>query len=593
MVAIDLYSNSEFREDEDFIRSNVTSLNDRDRTSFTRASSLGPLRRYRIVAPLGRGGMAEVFLAAWEVAPQAHRPVVVKRLYAHLGDDPDLVQMFIDEARLACSLEHDNIVKTFEVGVIDGHCCIAMEHLAGQPLQQLLRLGWSRGGVPPDVSLYIAIRALDALAYAHDFRDHHGTPLGIVHRDISPHNIFVTNDGQVKLLDFGIAKAKGSKSRTETGYVKGKLAYIAPEQARAEPVDRRADIWSVGVVLWELLTGTRLFRADSDAATLSATLDAAIAPPSSKRPSIAPELDHIVMRSLKRNVAERYPSAWAMQQDLELFAQRCGLRANAADVSQLMHEYFLPQIAEQERMVFDLREQEQSKFDPPSEVPTVLLPVQATQEAMGQSVATPDFGELVTRSHRLVVRTLFGALLTTAGIAAVAIVALLVHLRRLEPPTPAPGTAPVVPAAAQLPVVANAQPVALVPSPEPAAAEAVSGDEGMPSLAASVKSRLTPTTSASARASRYHNTVTQVVPAPANTLPSSPSVEMGQLNLDSTPWSLVSSDGKQLGQTPLVGVKLSAGTHVLTLKNSEFGLETQYTVTIQAGKTVARRVGLQ
>ena len=241
---------SELELGYDLANSTILSLTQRTSSTVSDAIPLGPLARYRIVAPLGRGGMAEVFLAAWEVAPHVQRPVVIKRLYAHLGDDPELVQMFIDEARLACGLEHEGIVKTIEVGVIDEHCCIAMEYLAGQPLQLLLRHCREKGVLPVDVAVHIAIKALDALHYAHEAKDNRGISLNIVHRDISPQNIFITNDGLVKLLDFGIAKSDTHAGRTATGCVKGKLAYIAPEQAQALDVDRRADVWSMGVVLW-------------------------------------------------------------------------------------------------------------------------------------------------------------------------------------------------------------------------------------------------------------------------------------------------------------------------------------------------------
>ena len=192
---------------------------------------LGLLDRCTLYAPLGKGGMAEVFLAACEVAPRERRPVVIKRLYPHFGDDPSVVQMFMDEARLVCCLDHENIVKTLDVGTIGGHFCLAMEYLAGQPLQRLMRRTWSAGGLSIDLAVYIAIRVLEALEYAHDARDRQGRTLDIVHRDISPHNIFVTNNGLVKVLDFGIAKAKSHEGRTAAGLIKGKFAYLAPEQA--------------------------------------------------------------------------------------------------------------------------------------------------------------------------------------------------------------------------------------------------------------------------------------------------------------------------------------------------------------------------
>ncbi|MET0792669.1 MAG: serine/threonine-protein kinase, partial [Polyangiaceae bacterium] len=233
---------------------------------------LESLERYKLVARLGQGGMAEVFLAAWEVAPFVHRPVVIKRLHPHFNEDTRLVQMFLDEARLLTQLDHPNVVRTLEAGVIDGRCCIAMEYLEGQPLHRVLRRAYQHGGLAPELAVSIAISVLDGLHYSHETTGANGRALEIVHRDVSPQNVYVTNDGEVKVLDFGIAKANTQEGRTATGIIKGKVGYIAPEQAKAEVVDRRADVWSAGVVLWEALAGARLFKADTDAATLGLCL---------------------------------------------------------------------------------------------------------------------------------------------------------------------------------------------------------------------------------------------------------------------------------------------------------------------------------
>ncbi|HMA94619.1 MAG TPA: serine/threonine-protein kinase, partial [Polyangiaceae bacterium] len=243
------------------------------RSHSVRDSGLAPLPvldRYRLSSLLGKGGMAEVFLAVWRVAPDVVRPVVVKRLYDHFSEDRAVVQMFIDEARLVCQLDHKHIVKTFEIGLIDGHLCIVMEYLEGQTLQQLMRRSLECNGIPVPLAAYIGQAVLAGLAFAHEATDARGDAREIVHRDISPHNIFITNTGAVKILDFGIAKARTHEARTSTGVVKGKFAYIAPEQAAGLPVDGRADLFSLGVVLWEMLAGRRLFKAEGDAATLNA-----------------------------------------------------------------------------------------------------------------------------------------------------------------------------------------------------------------------------------------------------------------------------------------------------------------------------------
>ena len=342
--------------ESDATNSDIPPSASRARSPAFGAAPLDVLERYTLLAPLGKGGMAEVFLAVWQVAPRTRRPVVIKRLYEHFSDDPVVSQMFMDEARLVCCLEHECIVKTHEVGVIDGLCCIAMEYLAGQPLRRLIRRTWNSGGLPIDLAVYIAIRVLQALEYAHDVQDHQGRPLEIVHRDISPHNVFVTNNGLVKVLDFGIAKARSHEGRTAAGLIKGKFAYLAPEQANNLAVDRRADVWSVGVVLWEMLSGTRLFKADNEAATLRATLEADIPIASTHRAEVHPELDRILWRALQRDRNLRYRNASDMKQELLSYLQSTHQSPDKSALATMMHEQFHDEIVDQRRLVYELME---------------------------------------------------------------------------------------------------------------------------------------------------------------------------------------------------------------------------------------------
>jgi serine/threonine-protein kinase len=328
-------------------------------------SSFGALTGYTPLAVLGRGGMAEVLLAACETGGSARAPVVIKRLYTHLSEDPQVAQMFLDEARLVSKLDHEHIVRTFEAGVIDGCCCIVMEYLEGQALDRVVQQASERGGLPVPLALYVACSTLKALAYAHELRDENGEPLHIVHRDVSPHNVFLTNDGHVKVLDFGIAKAATQEGRTATGLIKGKLGYIAPEQALAEEVDARADVWSVGVVLWEALTGERLFRADTDAARLHLTLTREIPAASSLRAELPPELDALLARALARDPAERYGSASAMLEELERWlSANPQLRADGAALSAFMHELFASEIDAQQRSVASFLEALDGELSP-------------------------------------------------------------------------------------------------------------------------------------------------------------------------------------------------------------------------------------
>ncbi|MEM9696613.1 MAG: serine/threonine-protein kinase, partial [Myxococcota bacterium] len=226
--------------------------------------------KYRPVAELGQGGMADVILALSQGPIGFNKLVVIKRLRSHLADDPEFVGMLIDEARLAARLNHPNIVHTNEVGEIDGTFFIAMEYLEGQPLHRIKRRAKRHESL--DISLAMELQILaDVLAglhYAHELTDYDGTALQVVHRDVTPSNIFLTYDGVSKVLDFGIAKASGRTTETKTGVVKGKMTYMPPEQALGLEIDRRADIYSVGVMLWEAATGRRMWKGVDDVVIL-------------------------------------------------------------------------------------------------------------------------------------------------------------------------------------------------------------------------------------------------------------------------------------------------------------------------------------
>ncbi len=228
------------------------------------------LGKYRFVATLGHGGMAEVFLAVALGPAGFNKLQVIKRLRPNLAEDPDLCAMFLDEARLAARLNHRNVVQTNEVDRVDGQYFMAMEYLDGQPLHRILVQAKKLGRpLPLPAISRVLCDALAGLHYAHQLADYDGAPLGVVHRDVSPQNIFVTYDGQVKIVDFGIAKAARRAVETETGVIKGKVSYMAPEQAFGD-VDGRADVFAVGVVLWELVAGRRLWQGMGDPEILGA-----------------------------------------------------------------------------------------------------------------------------------------------------------------------------------------------------------------------------------------------------------------------------------------------------------------------------------
>jgi serine/threonine protein kinase len=285
------------------------------------------LGKYAPFARLGHGGMADVFLAVARGPVGFNKLAVVKRL--RRPDESAQLEMFLDEARLSARLSHPNIVNTYEVGEAKGQYFIAMEYLEGQPLQAVLT--GSATGAKPDEALaaFIAMQALKGLHYAHELTDYDGTPLHVVHRDVSPHNLFITYQGEVKVLDFGIAKAALNSTHTETGVVKGKVRYMAPEQIVERSIDRRADVFALGIVLWEMLAGRRLHTGDLTAVLKRVTTQDA-PPLRSVREEISPELEAIVEKALQRDLDKRYATADAMRADLERFLQG---KPDGADVA--------------------------------------------------------------------------------------------------------------------------------------------------------------------------------------------------------------------------------------------------------------------
>ncbi|HLK90898.1 MAG TPA: serine/threonine-protein kinase [Polyangia bacterium] len=276
--------------------------------------------RYEPIVQIGRGGMAEVLLALVHAGGDVRRLAVLKRTWPELATDPEFVTMFLDEARLALRLAHANVVQTYEVLTGEGELAIAMEYLDGQPLTRVLnRLLRGRSDLPLPLRLRIVCSVLAGLEYAHTLTDLEGTPLELVHRDVSPANIFITYDGQVKLVDFGVAKTLAASHHTRPGTLKGKIAYMAPEQMQRPFVDRRADLFSVGVVLWEMLAARRMWQGMTEV-DIVAHLAAGRAMPALPAPAEAglpAGLDAICARALEPDPDRRYQTAAEMESEIE------------------------------------------------------------------------------------------------------------------------------------------------------------------------------------------------------------------------------------------------------------------------------------
>lgn len=280
--------------------------------------------------------MAEVFLARASGGPWAGQRVVVKRVHEHLADSDELRDMFAREGTLAMQLEHPNIVRVIDVGEEDGIPYLAMEWLDGVDLHAALAVAMQqRTHFYAADACSIAAAVASGLHHAHTLRDAAGRPLGIVHRDVSPHNVFLTRDGQVKLLDFGIAKSNRAAA-TRTGIVRGKASYMAPEQLAGFTVDARSDLFALGVVLWEMLTGHRLWNLDTETGIARAVRDESAPPPSVHVPELAGELDAYVLRLLGKFPSARPSSAGSAHVALERLARVHGARDASSEIAQLV-----------------------------------------------------------------------------------------------------------------------------------------------------------------------------------------------------------------------------------------------------------------
>ncbi len=319
--------------------------------------------------------MGEVFLAR---SADASEDLVVKRILPHLTENPRFLRLFLDETRIASRLVHPNIARIHELGEVNGTWFVAMEHVPGKDLRELLKRCREQGQhVPLEVVLAIGVEIARGLSYAHSAVDAQGRLLRIVHRDVSPHNVIVARDGRVKLIDFGVAKAANKSVHTATGILKGKFPYMSPEQAHARPVDPRTDVFALGIVLWEALCARYLFRGKSDAATLKLVREAVVPVPSSQRDDVPEALDRVLLKALKKDARERYQSADAFREALE------GVAANLPP----------PQIAQWLGNYDDVAgfDDEEADSEPFAESP-------ASQETQLESQEQPTVAEAVSRA---------------------------------------------------------------------------------------------------------------------------------------------------------------------------------------------------
>lgn len=307
------------------------------------------LGRYRIVDEIGNGGMASVHLARMDGPGGFQKWAAIKKIHGHLVEDDAFVQMFLDEARVAARISHPNVAMVFDLGKHESTYWIAMEYLHGEPLRELMRRSEELGtAMPPEIACRVIADASEGLHAAHELIGSNGEKLELVHRDVTPHNLFVTYDGVTKVVDFGIAKFASRISHTRAGTLKGKLAYMSPEQVRGETIDRRTDIFALGVVLWELTTGQRLFRMDSDLDTLAKVQECNVPRPSTLIRGYPVDLEKIVMKALSKNRGDRFPTARELSRALQSLLMRRGLFVASDEVAAYTRSIFADRIEQRE-----------------------------------------------------------------------------------------------------------------------------------------------------------------------------------------------------------------------------------------------------
>jgi serine/threonine protein kinase len=559
-----------------------------------------PIGKYKLLRLIASGGMAEVYLARQAGAAGFEKLVCLKRILPHLARDRQFVEMFLNEARLAARLDHPNIVSIYDLGEANGNYFIAMEFIDGPSLRAVAKRARERGERLPIAEVVkIVSMAAGGLHYAHDLADAEDKPLGLVHRDISPDNILVHRNGMAKVVDFGIAKAANSSGRTRTGALKGKVAYMPPEQLRGDPLDRRADVFALGVVLYEMIAGRRPWEGDSDVSLIGQIMTEEPKPLSTLRPDAPAGLTAVLDRALAKDREARYSSCHDLQADLEALLVSLGKTITAARVSDFAKAYEEPVPAPDESTGAAMKalEAEMNLSGPtsavagrrasPREPRTTVLPPPAPNRhgfAYGAIAflcvaAIGGSGGYLVLQHaprpaEPAVERAASQVETTAAIST-----------ETPPPADAGSSAPAVmvqgaPIAAPVAVTPPpaTPPAAPTPAAPPAAAPAATPTPAPP-----------PPAPTPARESRQ---VVVVKPRHSVPPPAPPLALRGELVLLIRPWAKVEVDGQDVGVTPLnEPLMLAEGEHTVRLVNTDLGKDITRTVRITAsGREVLKEI---
>ena len=543
-------------------------------SSVVKLSAFGPRRigRYEICFELASGGMATVYLARLEGMGGFSKLVAVKRIHPHLVGKESFVEMFLDEARLASRIDHPNVCGVFDFGLSEESYYIAMEFLVGETVARLFGLAHQHPDLSPlPAHAFYAARivadAAQGLHAAHELRDAEGSLLNVVHRDVSPQNLMVTYDGVVKVMDFGIASAVDQLHHTKTGTVRGKFAYMSPEQLEGRPIDRRADVWSLGVIFWELLTGQHLFSGIGEADAVRAVLGAEIPAPSSKRPGVPREFDDIVRKCLARAPAERWSTAEELASAINAVkTRRAQAVAQAALGAWLKHLF--PDLHARRLELVDQARQMSGEHVP----------------RVSRMLSAPDIDTLrIAHAPKVAdnsrARRAFVVAAVSVTLVAAFFVGALVAMNRSGPskhpdadePSTARGLAP--PVAASLP---SSRPAGLSPVLRAPLARAARPAPTPPPSSHNVEEIAKPVLASPARSSRS----TSRAPSRAQ---ASRTSEAGIVDV-ATPggWADVYASGKHQGRTP-VRLTLASGRQVVGLRPYGRGRMRRHEVMVRAG----------
>jgi serine/threonine protein kinase len=583
--------------------------------------------KYEIRSRLAVGGMGEVFYAVQTQRGVRgfERPVILKSLLPDLATQDGFIDQFLDEARVAATLNHPNVVSIYEVGLWNGVYFIAMEYIRGRNIQQLMKASLKQGlKVPPSVIAHVIHDAALGLEHAHNASDSSGAPLNIVHRDISPQNIMVREDGVTKVVDFGIARASNRSTRTATGAVKGKLAYMAPEQLLSQPLTGATDQFALGVVLWEMCAGRRLFTAERDIDLIKKVLEEQIPHPSVMAPGLPEDLGDIALKMLERDVSKRFPTLADVGKELTGFLMKVSPPTNESPVKGYMKQLGTEDIKTANRAT-------------PSNQNFVIslakgiaagTPSAASEEEdvpLGSVVlTTPEpIRAMAARKDSPARRATWIGLGLALMVGVAGGVAFVSREKPVEPPVvttppkpidpvteprPDPPTPPVpivAPAPGKL-MLTTVPPGANVrfdgrPFVTPVTLEASAGPHifmiekpGFKRVEFELPFEPGQEQSKEVKLEKLTSTAR---PTPTSTQPTpsgpAPSASPGYLTMDTTPWSAVYVSGKYFDKTPFFKHELPAGKHTLTLVNEKEGIKVTREVVIRPGETTKESVNLK